>query len=88
MKNACDKHDKNYYPEFKKWCDNYFLIKHRNETRGVGGIFFDDLDTKSQSKIFDFIKSCGNSILPSYIPLVKKNKDKGYGLNERYFFLI
>ncbi len=83
LKTACDKHDKTYYPEFKKWCDNYFVIKHRNEARGVGGIFFDDLDTPNESKVFDFIKLCGNAVLPGYIPIVKKNKDKGYGLDER-----
>jgi coproporphyrinogen III oxidase len=83
LKEACDKHDKSNYKNFKKWCDEYFLIKHRNETRGVGGIFFDDYDKPNQAKAFEFVKSCGNSVVPSYLPIIKKNKDKGYGLKER-----
>lgn len=66
LKNACDKHDKTYYPKFKRWCDEYFNIPHRGERRGVGGIFFDDLDTPST---FDFVKSCAQAVIPSYIPL-------------------
>ena len=84
LKKACDKHDKTYYGRFKKWCDDYFFIKHRNERRGVGGIFFDDMDYPDYDKAFQFVKSCGNSILDGYVPIVKKNKDKGYGLKERY----
>jgi coproporphyrinogen III oxidase len=83
LKTACDKHDKSYYPEFKKWCDNYFVIAHRNECRGVGGIFFDDLEKPSQDKVFEFVKSCAQSTLEGYIPIVKKNQNKGYGLHER-----
>jgi coproporphyrinogen III oxidase len=61
------------------------MITHRNERRGVGGIFFDDLDYSPEdpSKIFNFVKSCGNSVLPSYLPMVEKNKDKAYGYKER-----
>lgn len=66
MKNACDQHDKAYYPKFKRWCDDYFNIPHRGERRGVGGIFFDDLDTPST---FNFVKSCAQAVIPSYIPL-------------------
>lgn len=75
LKAACDKHDKNYYPKFKKWCDDYFFIKHRHESRGVGGIFFDDLDDRSPEAIFSFIKEMGNAFLPSYIPIIKRRKD-------------
>ena len=49
LKEACDKHDKSYYGKFKKWCDDYFLIPHRNERRGVGGIFFDDFEKTNQN---------------------------------------
>lgn len=59
------------------------MIKHRNECRGVGGIFFDDVDKPNQAKAFEFVKSCGNSVLDSYIPLVEKNMNMGYGLKER-----
>ncbi|CAF0870183.1 unnamed protein product [Brachionus calyciflorus] len=88
LKKACDKNDKSYYLKFKKWCDEYFVISHRNECRGVGGIFFDDLDKPDQDKVFEFVKSCGNSVLPSYIPLIEKNKDKGYGYKEREWQLL
>lgn len=67
LKEACDKHDKSYYGKFKKWCDDYFLIPHRNERRGVGGIFFDDFEKTNQNEAFEFIKSCGDSVLPSYL---------------------
>lgn len=66
LKNACDQHDKTYYPKFKRWCDEYFHIPHRGESRGVGGIFFDDLDSPST---FNFVKSCAKAVIPSYIPL-------------------
>lgn len=69
LKNACDKHDKEYYPKFKKWCDDYFNIPHRGERRGIGGIFFDDLDKPDQEKTFNFVTSCANAVIPSYIPI-------------------
>ena len=55
LKAACDKHHRDYYARFKHWCDNYFVITHRNERRGVGGIFFDDLDTPSPDAAFQFV---------------------------------
>lgn len=88
LKGGCDPHGKDLYPKFKKWCDEYFVIKHRNECRGVGGIFFDDYDKPNQPKAFEFVKSCANSILASYVPLVQKNKDKPYGLKERDWQLL
>lgn len=88
LKDACDKHNKNYYPTFKKWCDEYFQIKHRKETRGVGGIFFDDLDGPSKDEAFSFVKSCADAVIPSYIPLVKKHKDDPYGYAERQWQLL
>merc|ERR1711964_278535 len=76
IKEACDKHDKDYYPRFKKWCDQYFSNKHRNETRGVGGIFFDDLDEKEkdQENTFAFTQSCLKAFLPSYLPIINGGK--------------
>ncbi|VDN24481.1 unnamed protein product [Dibothriocephalus latus] len=56
FKIACDRHDPTYYPRFKKWCDEYFFIKHRGECRGVGGIFFDDMDAPSKEAIFEFVQ--------------------------------
>jgi coproporphyrinogen III oxidase len=85
IKAACDKHDKEYYPRFKKWCDNYFRIPHRNESRGVGGIFFDDLDASTrpvaknpQEELFQFVTSGLDSFLPSYLPILKRRKDMPY----------
>src|SRR5579862_1104320 len=66
LKDTCDRHDKRYYTDFKKWCDDYFYIKHRGEARGVGGIFFDDLDDKDSNEIFSFVKDACNSFLPCY----------------------
>ncbi|KZM20821.1 Coproporphyrinogen oxidase [Ascochyta rabiei] len=77
IKQACDKHDKAYYPRFKKWCDEYFNNKHRGETRGVGGIFFDDLDEteKDQEQLFSFVQDCMSAFLPSYLPIINRRKD-------------
>lgn len=71
LKKACDSHDRGYYQKFKKWCDDYFMVSHRNERRGVGGIFFDDFDGKSSEDCFEFVKSCAESVVPSYVPLGK-----------------
>lgn len=88
LKKACDKHDKSYYKRFKKWCDDYFFIVHRNERRGVGGLFFDDIDYPDQEKAFSFVKSCAQHILPSYIPLVEKNMHKGFTPEDREWQLL
>lgn len=88
LKNACDKHNPSYYAYFKKWCDDYFYITHRGERRGIGGIFFDDLDTPSQNEVFLFVKSCAEAVIPSYIPLIKKHKNDGYGYAERQWQLL
>ncbi|KAG8625584.1 hypothetical protein KVT40_005985 [Elsinoe batatas] len=85
IKDACDKHDKDYYSRFKKWCDDYFFVKHRNESRGVGGIFFDDLDEqeKDQESLFSFVQECADAFLPSYLPILDKRKDMPYTEKER-----
>jgi len=88
LKNACDKHDKTYYPKFKKWCDDYFSIPHRGERRGIGGIFFDDLDTPDQDKVFTFVQSCADAVIPSYIPIVQKQKNKAYTDSEKQWQLL
>ncbi|XP_077439447.1 oxygen-dependent coproporphyrinogen-III oxidase, mitochondrial [Vanacampus margaritifer] len=72
LKEACDKHHSQYYPDFKKWCDRYFYVRHRGETRGIGGIFFDDLDGPSQEEAFGFVKSCARTVVPCYLPIVHK----------------
>jgi coproporphyrinogen III oxidase len=85
IKEACDMHDKSYYPRFKKWCDEYFSNKHRGETRGIGGIFFDDLDEhdKDQENTFAFAQSCLKAFLPSYLPIITKRKDMPYTEKEK-----
>ncbi|XP_046977986.1 oxygen-dependent coproporphyrinogen-III oxidase isoform X2 [Vanessa cardui] len=88
LKHACDTHDPSYYDRFKKWCDDYFTITHRNERRGVGGIFFDDVDSPDQQSAFSFVTSCAEAVIPSYIPLVKKHKDDAYGYHERQWQLL
>ncbi|KAI9836253.1 MAG: Coproporphyrinogen-III oxidase [Sarea resinae] len=85
IKEACDKHDKAYYPRFKKWCDEYFHIKHRGESRGVGGIFFDDLDEteKDQENHFAFIQDCLKAFLPSYVPIIERRKNMPFTPEEK-----
>lgn len=87
LKTACDKHDPDYYPRFKKWCDEYFFIKHRGETRGVGGIFFDYLQG-DMNKLFAFVKDAGEAFLPAYLPILERRRDHDYGQREREFQLI
>ncbi|TVU43293.1 hypothetical protein EJB05_09749 [Eragrostis curvula] len=75
QKEVCDKFDPSFYPKFKKWCDEYFYIKHRGERRGVGGIFFDDLNDHDQETLLQFATECADSVLPAYIPIIERRKD-------------
>jgi coproporphyrinogen III oxidase len=86
---SCDKHDHSYYSKFKKWCDDYFNINYRsNERRGVGGIFFDDLNKPNQDACFNFVKSCANTVIPSYIPIINNNYQQSYSTQEREWQLL
>lgn len=87
LKNACDAHDPSYYPRFKKWCDEYFFIKHRNETRGVGGIFFDRLEADAAAD-FAFVQSVGDAFLQAYLPIAYSNRSMAYTEREKRFQLI
>ncbi len=81
MKTACNQHDLNYHPKFKKWCDEYFYIQHRNEMRGIGGIFFDHLRPENQAhknQLFAFVQEVGNAFAPTYCELMHRNKEKEY----------
>jgi len=85
LKAACDKHSPEYYPKYKEWADNYFFIPHRNETRGVGGIFFDYLkpsEELSKEDLFAFVQSVGESFAPIYTHLMAKNSKLPYGERE------
>ncbi|GMP71225.1 hypothetical protein CsSME_00029722 [Camellia sinensis var. sinensis] len=75
QKSSCDKFDPSFYPRFKKWCDDYFYIKHRGERRGLGGIFFDDLNDYDQEMLLSFATECANSVVPAYIPIIERRKD-------------
>ncbi len=75
------------YPRFKQWCDEYFYLKHRNEQRGVGGIFFDDFSEFDFEGSFDMMRSVGDAFLPAYLPLVERRRDTPYGERERDFQL-
>lgn len=83
FKAACDRHDAGYYPRFKAWCDTYFHIPHRGESRGIGGIFFDDLADRNPEDLFKFIRDCSNTFLPAYYPIVAKRKDQAFTDHEK-----
>jgi coproporphyrinogen III oxidase len=83
----CKPFGEEVYPEYKKWCDDYFYLKHRNETRGVGGLFFDDLNKQGFEKSFKFMQAVGNGFLDAYVPIVEKRKDISFGEQERDFQL-
>lgn len=88
LKAACDKHGKDRYPNFKKICDDYFYNQARGERRGIGGIFFDDLESEDPMKEFAFIKECANAIIPSFLPIVRCRKNIPYTQAERDWQLI
>jgi len=74
-----------YYPRFKKWCDEYFYLKHRQEPRGIGGVFFDDLNERSFEFSFELVRSVGDGFLPAYLPIVQRRRELSYGARERAF---
>ncbi|KAH7885063.1 Coproporphyrinogen III oxidase [Phlebopus sp. FC_14] len=101
LKDACDQHGCELYPVFKKWCDEYFYIVHRRETRGIGGLFFDDLSSerharlsdniprpKTADEIFAFIQTAGNAFIPSYIPILKAKYATKYNDHHRRWQLV
>jgi len=103
IKKACDTHSVHLYPALKAWCDEYFFIPHRKETRGVGGIFFDDLSPsphkrfseegnstkpKTAEEIFAFVKSCGDSMVESYVPILERRKSTPWNEKQRRWQLL
>ena len=86
-KDACDPFGDDVYDRYKKWCDDYFYIKHRNEPRGVSGLFFDDLNEWGFEQCFKFMQSIGNSYINAYRPIMQKRKNTEYGERERDFQL-
>eukprot|EP00616_Rhizochromulina_sp_CCMP1243_P012873 CAMPEP_0118977460 /NCGR_PEP_ID=MMETSP1173-20130426/21479_1 /TAXON_ID=1034831 /ORGANISM="Rhizochromulina marina cf, Strain CCMP1243" /LENGTH=383 /DNA_ID=CAMNT_0006927575 /DNA_START=38 /DNA_END=1186 /DNA_ORIENTATION=+ len=87
-KAVCDKFDPEYYPKFKKWADDYFYIKHRDETRGLGGIFFDDQNDKDPEVHADFAEGCLDAVCKAYIPIVAKRKDTEYTEKQKEWQLM
>ncbi|ANO49888.1 oxygen-dependent coproporphyrinogen oxidase [Woeseia oceani] len=86
-RDACQPFGDDYYPRYKKWCDEYFFLKHRNETRGVGGLFFDDLNEPGFERSFEFVRTIGDRFLAAYLPIVAARKDAEFGEREREFQL-
>mgnify|MGYP006192235633 FL=1 len=86
-KAAVDPFGAEYYPAYKKWCDEYFYLKHRGETRGVGGLFFDDLNAPGFEQSFALMRAVGEAFIPAYLPIVQRRKDMPYGERERQFQL-
>lgn len=84
---ACLPFGDDIYPRFKKWCDDYFFLKHRNETRGVGGLFFDDFSTGGFDHAFALMRSVGDHYIKAYRPILERRKDQPYGERERQFQL-
>ena len=84
-KQACQDFGDQYYPLFKQQCDEYFYLKHRDEPRGVGGLFFDDFNELGFSKSFEFIKSMANSYLAAYVPIVERRKGAEYADQHKRF---
>lgn len=92
LKKVCDGHHPDFYARFKRWADDYFFLKHREETRGIGGIFFDRLHTAQEKmdkkQLFDFVQAVGLAFCPVYIPLLQNNKNKAFTAKEQQWQLL
>ncbi|MCK8494532.1 oxygen-dependent coproporphyrinogen oxidase [Spirosoma sp. RP8] len=91
LKAVCDRHDPAYHPKFKTWADDYFFIPHRQETRGVGGIFFDYLkpaDASHKAELFAFVQDVGNAFAPIYTHFMRQNRDLPFGEREKQWQLL
>lgn len=84
---ACEPFGPELYPHYKQWCDQYFFLKHRNEMRGIGGLFFDDLNEGGFARCFAFMQSMAEHYLPAYLPIVQRRRHLPYGPRERDFQL-
>ncbi|MDM7859368.1 oxygen-dependent coproporphyrinogen oxidase [Alteromonas sp. ASW11-36] len=86
-KDLCDPFGEDVYTQYKQWCDKYFFLPHRNETRGVGGLFFDDLNQWGFERSFAFMQAVGNGYLDAYLPIIARNKDTAFTELQRQFQL-
>ncbi|MAK45359.1 MAG: oxygen-dependent coproporphyrinogen oxidase [Spongiibacter marinus] len=84
---ACKPFGDDVYPRYKQWCDDYFYLKHRDEARGVGGLFFDDLNEGGFDRCFAFMQAVGNSYTDAYLPILERRRDTPWGERERAFQL-
>ncbi|HZD26826.1 MAG TPA: coproporphyrinogen III oxidase, partial [Alphaproteobacteria bacterium] len=84
----CGRHDPDYYSRFRQWCDDYFWLPHRNEARGVGGIFYDYLDSGDWDADFAFTRDVGETFLDIYPRLVRRHMDRGWSAEEREYQLV
>ena len=84
---ACQPFGDDIYPRYKKWCDEYFYLKHRNEPRGIGGLFFDDLNQWEFDRCFEFMQSIGNNYLPAYTPIIERRQHTPYSEQQRQWQL-
>jgi coproporphyrinogen III oxidase len=88
FKDACDKHDPEYYPKFKEWCDRYFYLEHRKESRGVGGIFYDNLDSGDWEADFNFTQDVGSAFLAIYPAIIRRHMQTDWTEEERESQLV
>ena len=88
LKACCERHDTDYYPKFKQWCDDYFYLKHRDEPRGAGGIFFDYLDSGDREADFSFTRDVGSSFAVSYANIVRQTMNNHFTEEDRHYQLV
>lgn len=88
LQEACDRFDAGYYPKFRAWCDRYFFLPHRNEARGVGGIFFDNLNSGDERKDLEFMQAVGEAFLFTYPEIVARRRDEPFTGEDREFQLV
>ena len=87
-RDACAPFGAGVYARYKRWCDDYFHLKHRNEPRGIGGLFFDDLNEGGFDRAFGLTRAVGDAFLPAYAPIAERRRETGYGERERAFQLV
>jgi coproporphyrinogen III oxidase len=85
LKEAADRHDPTFYPRFKQVCDDYFYLTHRQERRGLGGIFFDHLHDRAPEQLLAFVTDCATAFLPSYLPIVRRWKNAPYSAEQKHW---
>ena len=88
LKACCDRHDLDYYPKYKQWCDDYFYLRHRDEPRGAGGIFYDYLDSGDREADFSFTRDVGNSFAGSYANIVRQTMNRRFTEEDRHYQLV